>query len=223
MKKYAIIVAGGQGQRLGSEIPKQFLLINKRPVIFYSIENFLAVADEVIVVLPLSHFQYWDELCNKYQFDLKIKVVAGGVTRASSVMNGLAVLPEEGIVAIHDAVRPLVSTNLIEAVFNETQKSRSAVPVIPMRESLRVKALNKTQSINRDEYLVVQTPQGFMLSDIKNAYRQAAGAIFSDDAGVYEKAGMTIHHLEGETSNIKITFREDIAIAEAILKMRNTL
>jgi 2-C-methyl-D-erythritol 4-phosphate cytidylyltransferase len=219
LKKFAIIVAGGQGLRLGSEIPKQFLLVNNRPIIFYSIEKFSAVADEVILVLPTTHFEYWNQVCEQYKFTYTVRLVAGGKNRSESVINGLLQIEDDGVVAIHDAVRPLVTPALIDVVFETARIHGSAVPVIPMRESMRIRDSDQSRAVNRDDYFVVQTPQCFDLKAIKKAYHDFPEANLSDDASVFESANHPVRLVEGETSNIKITFREDLALADALLKM----
>lgn len=217
IKRTALITGGGTGQRMGSDVPKQFLILQRKPVIFHTIEKFAGRADQIILVLPQSQFSYWDQLCRQFHCDFKVTLVAGGDTRTESVMNGLAHAGDEGVVAIHDAVRPLVTPQLIDAAYGFAEIHGSAIPVIPVRETLRVKQENTTGHVNRENFLVVQTPQCFDLKTIKEAYRLYSASGFSDDAGVYEKAGQSVYTVEGETTNIKITYKEDLIIAEAIL------
>ena len=221
MKRYVIIVAGGQGHRLGGEIPKQFLLLKGKPVLFHTLEKFDGIVNEIILVLPSSHIQYWRELCEEYNYASPISIVPGGTSRTSSVMKGLLTISTPGIVAIHDAVRPLVSKQLINNLFTEAEKSGNAVPAIPVRESLRIRRNYENQAVNREDYISVQTPQCFDYNQIMFAYNNSGNQIFSDDAGVFENSGGRINVIEGETHNIKITFKEDIAFAEALLDAIN--
>lgn len=215
MKKFALIVGGGTGSRMGSDVPKQFLELAGKPVLFHTIEKFHGIADEIVVVLPQSQFDRWQELKTQYRFSISHTLVAGGATRTQSVKNGLSALSGEGIVAIHDAVRPLLSQELISRLFDATLASGSAVPVVEVRETLRTKS---GQTVNRSDFFVVQTPQCFPLESILKAYNSIDNEMFTDDAGVFETLGGKIHTVPGETTNIKITFQEDMAVAEAILK-----
>lgn len=217
MKKYAIIVAGGQGQRLGSEIPKQFISINHRPILFYTLEKFHGIADEIILVLPASHIDFWFQLCTDFDFNSRSVVVHGGSSRSESVMNGLKVLNGEGIVAIHDAVRPLVSRELILKLFSEAELHGNAIPVLPARDSLRMLNNQGSKAVNRDQFVAVQTPQCFNSQLIMDSYVRSGNGVFTDDATVFENSGGNIHLVQGENQNIKITFREDIALAESLL------
>jgi len=218
MKRYAIIVAGGHGNRLGGTIPKQFLLLRGKPVIIHTLEKFRGIADEIILVLPSAQIEYWKQLCKTHQYSHSFLIVEGGATRTDSVMNGLLAIPGPGIVAIHDAVRPLVSKVLIETLYTTAEKSGSAIPVVPVRESLRILHKLDNQAVNREEYVSVQTPQCFDYKQIMNAYQNLGQKNFSDDAGVFEHSGGKINVIEGESYNIKITFKEDIAFAEALLE-----
>ncbi len=218
LKRYAIIVAGGQGLRFGSAVPKQFLPVNGRPILFYTLEKFHGIADEIILVLPESHQHYWKELCLNESFQIPVTVISGGESRSQSVLNGLNAIPGPGIVAIHDAVRPFVSRKLINKLYQIATEKGNAVPVIPMQESLRFREDNRNYSVDRKDYSVVQTPQCFNLQVIINAYKNMGTGRFTDDASVLENAGEPIYLVDGETSNIKVTFEEDILYAEALLK-----
>lgn len=221
MKKFAVIVGGGKGIRLGSEIPKQFLLLKGLPVLIHTIEKFHGIADEIVLVLPESHFEYWNQLCESLGLQVHVKLVAGGATRAQSVMNGLAVLSGQGIVAVHDAVRPLVTKKLINSLYETAQMKGNAVPCVPVKESIRKKNGNTSMAVKREDYLVVQTPQCFDLQELIAAYQKSGELDFTDDAGMMEHFGALIHHIEGEVSNIKITFREDVLLSEALLDAMN--
>jgi 2-C-methyl-D-erythritol 4-phosphate cytidylyltransferase len=209
-------VAGGHGSRMGQELPKQFLPLNGKPILLHTLEKFSGIADEIVVVLPASHIDYWKELCFGFENPVPHKIVAGGTSRTASVLNGLQALGEDGLVAVHDAVRPLVSRALIQEVFAAALVHGSAIPVTPVRESLRIKRDAVSEPVDRDDYLAVQTPQGFRISKLLEAYRISSGAVFSDDATVFGKAGFAIHTLPGEVANIKITFREDLIFATAL-------
>lgn len=218
MKKFAIVVAGGSGVRMGGGIPKQFLPLLGKPVLMHTLEKFQGLVDEIILVLPAEHFAFWKELCEEHSFHLKVNLVEGGSSRSQSVMNGLDLISDPGIVAIHDAVRPLVSRGLISVLLQSSLIHGNAVPVIPVRESLRSVKAQLNESVNRDGFVMVQTPQCFDLELIKSSYRNHEDIQFSDDASVFEFSGNRIHLEKGETSNIKITFKEDILFAEALLQ-----
>ncbi|MFM7177008.1 MAG: 2-C-methyl-D-erythritol 4-phosphate cytidylyltransferase [Bacteroidota bacterium] len=223
MEKFALIVGGGQGLRFGGEVPKQFQLLDGRPVLFRSIDLFSAIADRVVMVIPQSQFEYFQSLVQQFGLPIipeKFQLVAGGSTRTESVANGLNALSGDGVVAIHDAVRPLATTQLVQSSFQEAAIHGSAIPVIPVRDSLRKKTDAGTVAVDREQYLAVQTPQCFDFTRLMNAYREQAGN-FTDDASLFESTGGKVHLVEGENSNIKITWPEDLLFAEAILKSRN--
>lgn len=221
MKRTALIVGGGTGQRMGSDVPKQFLLLQGKPVIFHTIEKFAPHADQIIVVLPQSQFAYWEQLRNEHGMPHEIILVPGGETRTLSVMNGLAKAGNEGLVAIHDAVRPLVSESLIDSAYKAAETMGSAIPVIPVRETLRHRQNDQTRHVSREDFLVVQTPQCFHLKELTQAYQQLSGDNVTDDAGVFEQAGHAVCTIPGETTNIKITYKEDLVVAEAVLRAQS--
>lgn len=218
MKKVAIIVAGGSGQRMETDLPKQFLTIRGRSLFMYSIDAFVNAFDEVeiILVLPLAYHDYAKEIINKsdYNKDL-IKIVLGGQTRFDSVKNGLNQVGNDAIVFIHDAVRCLVSSDLIRRCYLKCMNNGSAIPVIPLRDSMR--KLNEdgySQVVSREEHRLVQTPQVFFGKDIKNAFNVDYTSSFTDEASVMEFAGYNVCLLDGEESNIKITYPDDLLFAE---------
>jgi 2-C-methyl-D-erythritol 4-phosphate cytidylyltransferase len=217
LKKYAIIVAAGHGMRMGNETPKQFLPLNGKPLLFHSIEKFEGIAEEIIVVLPPGYISKWERLCADLGFNIAHTVIEGGSTRTLSVVNGLSKLNGKGIVAIHDAARPLVSKELIKKVYAGAVQYGSAIPVVPVKESIRIAENGKTRPVDRDNYLLVQTPQAFQLDKIQKAYTLTKGVAYTDDASVLEAAGEAIHTVEGESTNLKITYREDMFIAEKLL------
>ncbi len=219
MSRYALIVAGGKGARMQSELPKQFMLLLDIPVLMHTIERF-ALADgqiEVILVLPKDQISFWKGLCTQLDFDIEHAIVEGGSSRYESVQNGLASCPSEGVVAIHDGVRPLVSIELIQKCILAAEKHGSALPVLPVTQSLRKVTEKGSKSMNRDGVMEVQTPQCFDLSLLKPCYDKSFDSTFTDDATVFEGSGHTVHLVEGESTNIKITTPADLKIAEAIL------
>ena len=221
MKKFVIIVAGGSGSRMGTEIPKQFLELNGKPVLMHTIRIFheFDPASEIILVLPPNQQQFWKALCLKYSFDLAHQVVSGGPTRFHSVKNGLAKIDESGIVFIHDGVRPLVSAETLKRCLETAREKGNAIPVLPVHESLRKSEGETTVSVDRSLYFSVQTPQTFRTEQILEAFKQDFDPAFTDDASVAEKAGFSIQLVEGNRENIKITTPTDLIIAEAFLKM----
>lgn len=218
MKKYAIIVAGGIGKRMGSEIPKQFLLLDGLPILMHTISQFYNYDKEIslIIVLPKEQINYWDNLCKEYNFNVKHNVIAGGETRYVSVKNGLAIVKGEGIIAIHDGVRPLVSYETIDRCFKIAGEKGNAVPFIKVKESLR-KISNETNiAVNREKFALIQTPQVFCSNIILNAYKKEYQTEFTDDASLVEFTGEKINLVEGNEENIKITSQSDILIAEVL-------
>jgi len=218
--KIALIMAGGKGERMNSEIPKQFLEIQGKPILMHTLDVFHRFdhAMQLILVLPEVQFDYWKELCTKYQFNVQHQVVAGGKTRFESVQNGLSVIPSEALVAIHDGVRPLVSFETIERCFNAAEMYGAAIPVFEMVESVRQITENGSKSVDRNAYKLVQTPQIFDAGMLKKAYEQPFSALFTDDASVVEASGQKVELVEGNRENIKITTAFDLQIAETLLK-----
>jgi len=220
MKKFVIIVAGGSGTRMGTEIPKQFLELHGEPVLMRTIRVFHQYDPdcELILVLPSAQQEYWAGLCLKHEFWLSHQIVSGGETRFHSVRNGLAKVKGDGIVFIHDGVRPLVSRETIGRCFETAEKNGNAIPVLAVSESLRKTEGNKNISVDRNLYFSVQTPQTFQSQQILDAFRQEYDPSFTDDASVAEKAGFSIQMVEGNRENIKITTPEDLIITRALLK-----
>ena len=216
-----IIVAGGTGTRMGSEVPKQFLLLESLPVLMHCINAFHEAVPEasITIALPAKEFDRWSTLLKAFAFDIDHTVVAGGETRFHSVRNALSVLPSEGLVAIHDGARPLVSPALIQRCFAGAQTSGNAVPAIPVSESMRETDGTTNRPADRAAYRLIQTPQVFRLDEIKKAYRQEYADAFTDDATVLESAGHRIRLVEGEPRNIKITGPEDMAVAQALISL----
>lgn len=219
-KNYTIIVAGGSGQRMKSIIPKQFLLINSLPILMHTINRFYNFDKQqtLILVLPESQIEYWEDLCLKFKFTTPHIIAIGGATRFESVKNGLKLVTESGIVAIHDGVRPLVSHETILRCFNKAIELGNAIPVVDMDESIRLITDNESVSVPRENYKKVQTPQVFKSEIIKQAYNREFSPLFTDDASVVENTGAKINLVEGNVENIKITHSFDLIIANELLK-----
>ncbi len=218
MKRFAIIVAGGSGQRMASSIPKQFLSINNEIVLMKSIRSFHEFDStlKIIVAIPENHIPYWHDLCNKHDFTIEHIVVKGGQTRYYSVKNALEKVAKNGIVAIHDGVRPLVSQTTIEQVFEIAEVNGNAVPYIDLVDSIRFIDSNNNKPVDRNKYKLIQTPQAFDCNLIKKAYEQSRDESFTDDASLVEKLGIKINLVPGNKENIKITSQIDLKIAEAL-------
>lgn len=221
MKKFVVIVAGGSGSRMGTGIPKQFLELCGKPVLMHTIQVFYHFdpGSKIILVLPENQQQFWAALCLKHDFTIPHRVANGGETRFHSVANGLSKIEGEGIIFIHDGVRPLVSNQTLTRCLETAQKSGNAIPVLPVTESLRMKEGNSNVSVDRSLYYSVQTPQTFRSEIILEAFRQNYDPAFTDDASVLEKAGYSIEMVEGNRENIKITNPADLIVAEAFLKL----
>ncbi|MDD2631463.1 MAG: 2-C-methyl-D-erythritol 4-phosphate cytidylyltransferase [Bacteroidales bacterium] len=218
-QKYAIIVAGGSGARMGYVVPKQFLLLAGKPLLMHTLIRFREAISELqlIVVLPFDHIETWQRLCSEHRFSIPHQMVAGGRERFFSVRNGLEKITAAGWVAVHDGVRPLVSAKLIQMAFEAAARDGSAIPVITPTESLRQITGNGSHSVNRTEHRLVQTPQVFDAQRLAEAYRQPFRTDFTDDATVWEAANNKVHLIEGELNNIKITRPFDLLLAEQYL------
>jgi 2-C-methyl-D-erythritol 4-phosphate cytidylyltransferase len=218
-KKFALIVAGGSGNRMNTQIPKQFLEIEGKPVLMYTFEAFASYDAEIkfILVLPASQFKLWQQLCEQHQFPFQYKLAHGGENRFQSVKNGLQLIEEEGIVFIHDGVRPLVSKQTICNCYETTIQKGNALPVIPPSESIRYSNQNENKAVDRSKYFLVQTPQTFHVEKIKEAYQMAKHENFTDDASVMENDGEKINLVDGNRENIKITYPQDLIVAKSFL------
>lgn len=215
-------MAGGQGLRMGTSLPKQFIEVLGLPVLMHTLHKFDRVFnqdDSIVLVLPEDHIPYWKNLCAKHNFHVRHKIAKGGITRFESVKNGLACCNEHGTIGIHDGVRPLISERLITECFAQAEKTGSALPVEPISQSLRKIDGNSSRPLDRNGVVTVQTPQCFKAELIQNAYKTEFKATFTDDATVYESAGHIINMIAGEATNVKITTPSDLKIAEAILGM----
>jgi len=222
MKKFVIIVAGGSGSRMGTQIPKQFLELCGRPVLMHTIQVFYDFdpESELILVLPESQHEFWAGLCLKHSFSLPHQIANGGETRFQSVNNGLKLIKGKGIVFIHDGVRPLVSHQTLTRCCETATNSGNAIPVMPVTESLRKKEGNQNCSVDRSLFFSVQTPQTFRSEIILKSFLQSYDQAFTDDASVAEKAGFAINLVEGNPENIKITSPVDLILAEALIQKK---
>ena len=217
MKQVALIVAGGNGTRMKTKTPKQFLLLNGIPVLMHTLKQF-ASFNEIILVLPKKEIENWHFLCEKFSFNLKHTVVTGGLSRFSSVNEGLKMITENSIVAIHDGVRPLISKKLISLLIKKVKTGCGIIPVLPVKDSIRKISFDKTKSIKRESLYIVQTPQCFLSNEIKNAYKKTYKLCFTDDASVFEKNNGKILCVDGEEKNIKITTKDDLKIAKVLMQ-----
>ncbi len=219
MKKYIIIVAGGTGSRMKSDVPKQFILLQGKPILMRTIERFThSFPDiQIIVVLNAQYRDEWKSLCEKHQFNIEHTITEGGQTRFHSVKNGLALVPDNCLVGIHDAARPLVSYKTIITAFNTAEETGNATPAVPLTESIRFLENGENKAVDRNKYSIIQTPQCFHSSDLKQAFMQEYQSTFTDDASVLESIGKKINLIEGNKENIKITSPQDLMLAELIL------
>ena len=223
---YIIIVAGGKGLRMGTDIPKQFLPIGGRPVLMRTLERFREYSAnlQIILVLPKAQQEYWKELCQQYHFNVEYLLADGGETRFHSVQHGLALIPDdaEGVVGVHDGVRPFPSLQVIRRCYETAREKKAVIPVIPVVETLRhLEGAANSQSsktVPRNDYRLVQTPQTFDIQLLKAANRQPYNDGFTDDASVVEAFGFDITLVEGNRENIKITTPFDLRMAEVLLK-----
>jgi len=221
LEKYVIIVAGGTGKRMGTEIPKQFLLLQGKPVLMHTIKAFFHYDKKINIVLalPKEYFNEWAELCKQYNFTIKHCIAAGGETRFHSVKNGLEQIKEtDCLIAVHDGVRPMVSNEVIKRVFEVAEEKGTAIPCVVVNDSLRMLTEKYSKPINRNTIRAIQTPQCFRSDLLKRAYEQEYEDYFTDDATVIENFGCKIYLVEGNIKNIKITTPFDLKIAEALMK-----
>ena len=224
MEKYVLIVAGGKGLRFNSQVAKQFLDLAGKPVLMHTIEAFYSYQSSIhiIVVLPSNQLNYWGQLCKKHQFDIKHQVVSGGDERYDSVKNGLSLVPENCLVAVHDGVRPLVDKTTIGNCFIMAGLEGCAIPVVDLTDSVReIQTNGNSLHVDRRKYKLIQTPQVFKSSILIEAYKKRFSPNFTDDASVVEAVlPGSIRLVEGNRQNIKITCPEDLIYAEAILLQR---
>ena len=218
MKEYVIIVAGGIGTRMGVEIPKQFLAINGKAIIIHTLDKFNQAlpSAELVLVLPENEVDRWNALSKDTEF-VNVKVMIGGSSRFQSVKSGLSMVPNNCLVAVHDAVRPFVSSETIKRVFHAAKQKNAAIPVIDLKDSLRELSGENSIAVDRSKFRLVQTPQCFKSTLLKRAYEQADQPSFTDDASVVESLNEEVSLVEGNYENIKITTIDDLRIAEVFL------
>ena len=218
---YVIIVAGGKGLRMGSDIPKQFLPIGGKPVLMRTLERFREYSPtlQIILVLPKAQQEYWKELCQKHNFTVAYQLADGGETRFHSVQHGLALIQDdaEGVVGVHDGVRPFPSIDVIRRCYETAREKKAVIPVIPVVETVRHLKGETSETVPRNDYRLVQTPQCFDIQLLKAANRQPYNDGFTDDASVVESYGHAITLVEGNRENIKITTPYDLKIAEVLI------
>lgn len=222
MKKIAVIVAGGSGRRMGNIVPKQFLLLRGKPVLWYTIDTFLrAYPDmEIIIVLPKEHLEKGRQIIAMFPAERKIIATEGGETRFESVKQGLQFVQDESVIFVHDGVRCLISVPLIQRCFNQAAELGSAVPAVAATDSIRITRNGSHKVEDRQHVRIIQTPQTFLSNIILQAFRQDYQDTFTDEATVVEQAGMPVFLTEGDYDNIKITRPVDLMIAERILEER---
>jgi 2-C-methyl-D-erythritol 4-phosphate cytidylyltransferase len=220
MRNCCIIVAGGSGLRMGAELPKQFLLVGGIPILMHTIRNFYDFDPKLllILVLPADEIPGWKKLCHQYHFEIQHQIVAGGDTRFQSVKNGLTLVSDCDLVAIHDGVRPMVSHETLSRCFNCAAENGTAIPVLPANDSVREGSMSQSVPVDRSHYFLVQTPQVFKASIIQESYHQSWIPGFTDDASVVEHAEYSVRLVMGNRENIKITFPEDLQFAELYMK-----
>ena len=218
MKKHIIIVAGGKGLRMGGDIPKQFLPVCAKPVLMRTLEAFHVydASIHLILVLPVSQQAYWKQLCEEYQFNLAHEIADGGETRFHSVKNGLALVKEDGLVGVHDGVRPFVSQEVIARCYDEALSLKAVIPVVGVVETVRHLTDEGSETVPRDQYKLVQTPQVFDVALLRRAYEQTYTDMFTDDASVVEALGEKVYLVEGNRENIKLTTPFDLKLAELL-------
>lgn len=218
LTEHALIVAGGKGTRIKSVLPKQFIELNGKPILLHTLEAFIRYSPSIriVLVLPEDDFETWRSICKKFEFNYSVTLQKGGETRFQSVKNGLQNIAE-GLVAIHDGVRPLVSEDIIGASFRLAAIHKCAIAAVRLKESIRMTDQDNTKAVDRSRFRLIQTPQTFDVSLIKKAYEQKEDNSFTDDASVAERAGNIISLFEGSYENIKITTQEDLIVAKALM------
>src|SRR5690348_17463589 len=222
MKKYAVIVAGGSGTRMGNILPKQSLLLKGKPLLWYTIDSFLRAFDdfEIILVLPKDHFVKGEKIAAQLNAENKIRIVSGGNTRFDSVKGGLKLVSQESVVFVHDGVRCLISVPLIKRCYNQALEKGSAIPAVAATDSIRILKNGSHEVKDRQQVRIIQTPQTFLSNILLPAFEQNFDESFTDEATVVEAFGKEIFLTEGEYDNIKITRPIDLLIAEKIIEDR---
>lgn len=223
MKKYAIIVAGGTGTRMGGNLPKQFMLLKGKPVLYYALQTFLEAYEDlqVILVLPVEYTDMGQEIIDAFFDKERVRITAGGDTRFQSVRNGLALVPEESIIFVHDGVRCLLTKELVHRCYRQAVETGTAIPAVPSKDSIRLVSDEGNEAYDRNKVMLVQTPQTFHSKILIPAFQIDYKDKFTDEATVVEAFGMKVSLVEGEESNIKITRPVDLLIAEQLLQERD--
>jgi 2-C-methyl-D-erythritol 4-phosphate cytidylyltransferase len=219
MQKTVLIVAGGSGSRMNSEIPKQFIEVNDKPILMYTIMRFIEYDPDISIrlVLPENQILFWKALCIKHDFVVEHEIFTGGLTRFHSVKNGLKGLSNDGLIAIHDGVRPFVDVKTIQRCFLVAEEYGAAVPVVGVQETIRKADGEYSYTVDRNSFKLVQTPQVFDAQLLREAYNQEFDESFTDDASVFESTGKLVMLVEGNRENIKITTPVDLIVARAFL------
>ena len=220
MKKYAVIVAGGSGLRMGTQVPKQFLLLGGKPVLWHTLTVFLEAYEDldIILVLPEEHMETGKKILYSTQAPERIRMVTGGTTRFQSVKNGLRYVEEDSIIFVQDGVRCMLTTSLIHRCYDKAVEYGAAIPVIDSKDSVRLVTPEGNVAMDRSRVKLVQTPQTFRSEVLLPSFRVEYQELFTDEASVVEASGHKVHLVEGEPHNIKITTPEDLKLAEQLLK-----
>lgn len=219
MQRSTIIVAGGSGKRMGAAVPKQFLLLKGRPLLMWTIEAFQRFDPnmQLVVVLPKDHHATWQGLCAEHDFTVAHTLVSGGAERFHSTLEGLKAVAHDGLVAVQDGVRPLVSAELITRCFAAAEEHGAAIPVVPISPSVREVTEEGSQAIDRSRLRAVQTPQCFRVPLLRRAFELPYDPAFTDEATLVERLGVDVHLVEGEEHNIKVTTPFDLKVAEVVM------
>ncbi len=224
MDNFAIIVAGGTGTRMETETPKQFLLLAGKPLLMHSMEAFFQFDEKITIIVSLhpDYMKQWMHLCAEYDFHIPHFLVPGGSSRFHSVQNALGKVPGSGLVAVHDAARPLITVSLIRRIFKAAANRGNAIPCVTVNETVRSMEGGSVKLLDRSLLRITQTPEVFECSLLKNAYEQPYQPGFTDDGSLLEARGMQVHLVDGDPVNIKITLPGDVEIAEVLLRRRIT-
>jgi 2-C-methyl-D-erythritol 4-phosphate cytidylyltransferase len=219
MKKVALIVAGGKGRRMNNDIPKQFLLLKNKPVLYYTLKAFLDAYEniEIILILPEEHIGKGQEIIDGYFDHSQFRLCAGGRTRFHSVQNGLALIDEESIIFVHDGVRCLLTSDLVKKCYEAVVEKGTAIPVVECTDSVRLITDSGNKMLNRSKLRLVQTPQAFHSKILLPAFKIEYKDTFTDEASVVEAFGISVNLIEGEVNNIKITTPGDLLLAGSLL------
>lgn len=215
----AVVVAGGTGSRMQTDIPKQFLMLGGKPLLMHTLDQFGSLGIPLVLVLPEAFMAHWAILCQKFNFTLSHKVVAGGATRSASVQKGLEAMDgTEAWVAIHDGARPLIQMELIERAFQMASEKGNAVMAVPAKDSIRMGTRDHSKALDRSSIFLIQTPQVFRRSELSRAFAALLpDQSYTDEAGLMEAQGQAVYLCEGDYRNIKVTTPEDLILAEALL------